>query len=182
MLTRELGVHAGGGHDRDAACRRSATSSTRLRVRPHRRRASSTAPGLSHDDRLGCATLLAVARASTRSHGSRAVADGLAIAGKRGTLALSLRGTPLEGNLRAKTGTLAGVSGLAGYVRSDRPLTFALLLDGRLRREHRDTHCARPMATDIAAYPAVTGRARHSSPLRLPPIPARACRGAEGAC
>ena len=35
-----------------------------------------------------------------------------------------------RGQVRAKTGTLSGVSALAGFVTSDRPLTFALLLNG----------------------------------------------------
>ena len=43
-----------------------------------------------------------------------AVVDGLAIAAKRGTLLERFGGTPLEGRLFAKTGTISGVAGLAG--------------------------------------------------------------------
>ena len=135
--------------------------------------------GLAHDDRLTCATLVDVLRHASRPR-LRAVADGLAIAGARGTLALSLRGTPLENNLRAKTGTLSGVSGLAGYVRSDRPLTFALLLDGGFS-QNAGYALREGMATDIATYPAVAD-AGGLVPAPFAPIPPRACRGTEGPC
>ena len=127
--------------------------------RSHRRAASSTAPAsptTTGSRAPRCSSVLGARRAS---RGSRAVADGLAIAGKRGTLALSLRGTHLEDNLRAKTGTLSGVSGLAGYVRSDRPLTFALLLGGGFS-QNTGYALREAMATDIAAYPAVRRRRR----------------------
>ncbi len=52
----------------------------------------------------------------------------LPVAGVDGTLARRLRGTPLEGRLAAKTGSLAGTSALAGTMTaaSGRTLTFAL--------------------------------------------------------
>ena len=54
------------------------------------------------------------------------------MAGQTGTLAPRLAGTPLDGKLRAKTGSLDGVSGLAGYVDGRRALSFALLANGNL--------------------------------------------------
>jgi serine-type D-Ala-D-Ala carboxypeptidase/endopeptidase (penicillin-binding protein 4) len=56
----------------------------------------------------------------------------LPLAGKSGTLHKRMRGTPASGNCRAKTGTLAGVSGLAGYCksRSGKRLVFSLLMNG----------------------------------------------------
>jgi D-alanyl-D-alanine carboxypeptidase/D-alanyl-D-alanine-endopeptidase (penicillin-binding protein 4) len=56
----------------------------------------------------------------------------LPLAGKSGTLHKRMRGTPAAGNCRAKTGTLSGVSALAGYCRSrsGRRLAFSLLMNG----------------------------------------------------
>ena len=42
----------------------------------------------------------------------------LSVAGQSGTLAERMRGTAAQGRCRAKTGTLSGVSNLAGYCRS----------------------------------------------------------------
>jgi D-alanyl-D-alanine carboxypeptidase/D-alanyl-D-alanine-endopeptidase (penicillin-binding protein 4) len=151
MLTRELGLRAGAGTTAQGV---QAIRDQLTKLHIDLTGASFIdGSGLAHDDRLTCATLLAVLQVDAQPRW-RAVADGLAIAGKRGTLALSLRGTPLDGNLHAKTGTLAGVSGLAGYVRSDRPLTFALLLAGGFSQNAGYT-LREGMAADIAAYPAV---------------------------
>jgi len=43
---------------------------------------------------------------------------GLPVAGLDGTLAGRMAGTPAEGNVRAKTGTMSNIRTLAGYVRT----------------------------------------------------------------
>jgi D-alanyl-D-alanine carboxypeptidase/D-alanyl-D-alanine-endopeptidase (penicillin-binding protein 4) len=56
----------------------------------------------------------------------------LPMAGRKGTLRKRMRHTAASGRCRAKTGTLRGVSGLAGYCRSraGRRFVFALLMNG----------------------------------------------------
>jgi D-alanyl-D-alanine carboxypeptidase/D-alanyl-D-alanine-endopeptidase (penicillin-binding protein 4) len=53
----------------------------------------------------------------------------LPVAGRDGTLAARMRGTPAENNARAKTGTLANTRALAGYVTDadGNPLAFAIV-------------------------------------------------------
>ena len=93
--------------------------------------------GLSTNNRLTCDTLIAVL---THLEQTPAI-DGLAVAGRSGTLIDEFLGTPVEGSLVAKTGTLRNppddadppeVKALAGYL--DAPdgsvLEFALVLNG----------------------------------------------------
>lgn len=93
--------------------------------------------GLSNENRLTCAALLAVLQ---RVEGGP-VAGGLPVAGLSGTLAGEFVGTPMEGRLAAKTGTLGNppvdldppaVKGLAGYLTTadGSTIEFVLLLNG----------------------------------------------------
>jgi D-alanyl-D-alanine carboxypeptidase/D-alanyl-D-alanine-endopeptidase (penicillin-binding protein 4) len=85
--------------------------------------------GLSPDDRMRCSTLLALIAMSGRPQFG-AVDEGLAVAGRSGTLALRFHGDPLEGELRAKTGSIAGVVGLAGVVDDGDGVRFAFIANG----------------------------------------------------
>ena len=53
----------------------------------------------------------------------------LPVAGRDGTLASRMKGTPAEGNARAKTGAMANVRALSGYVTTadGEPLVFSIL-------------------------------------------------------
>ena len=58
----------------------------------------------------------------------------LPLAGRSGSLANRYRGTPAEGHLYAKTGTLTGVNALSGYVLMPgaRPVVFSIIVDHSL--------------------------------------------------
>lgn len=58
-------------------------------------------------------------------------AESLPLAGKDGTLVKRMKGTPAERRVRAKTGTMQGISALAGYtVTADgEPLAFAMIIE-----------------------------------------------------
>lgn len=114
--------------------------------------------GLAPGNRLSCRTLLAFLEVAARRPELAALRDGLAVAGQRGTLATQFVGTPLAGRLRAKTGTLDGVAGLAGYLDGPRRLVFAWLLNGRFG-ERAAIGLRERMAAVIDAYPDRAGPA-----------------------
>jgi D-alanyl-D-alanine carboxypeptidase (penicillin-binding protein 4) len=67
----------------------------------------------------------------------------LAVAGVNGTLENRFQGTPLQGNLKAKTGSLTGISALSGYLNlpNYQPLVLSIFLNHsqRLASEQRAT-------------------------------------------
>lgn len=91
--------------------------------------------GLSRDNLLDPDTLTALLElaASPDQADLRSVLTGLPVAGFSGSLAVRFAegDDPGRGLVRAKTGTLSGVSGLAGIVtdREGTPMVFALLAD-----------------------------------------------------
>lgn len=85
--------------------------------------------GLSHENRVSAGQIVALLTAMARHQQRELWIESLAEAGEDGTL--RRRFASLKGRLRAKTGTIAGVSALAGYVtREDGELlAFALLVN-----------------------------------------------------
>jgi len=125
------------------------------------------ASGLSSENRLTCAALLAVLQ---HVEGT-AVADGLALAGRTGTLEDAFVGSPMEGRLVAKTGSLGNppddldppaVKGLAGFLETDsgRTIEFVLVLNAPTidEEEFYEPYWA-ALGERLAAYPAGPERA-----------------------
>jgi serine-type D-Ala-D-Ala carboxypeptidase/endopeptidase (penicillin-binding protein 4) len=80
------------------------------------RAAPADGSGLSLDDRATCQELLEV---FDRPVVGEAIDDGLAVAGRSGTLTRRFVDTPLAGRLRAKSGSLNTVRSLSGAVEDD---------------------------------------------------------------
>ena len=86
--------------------------------------------GLSRYNYVTAETLVTVLMHVDRSDGLRGPFEAsLPVAGRDGTLAARMKGTAAEGNARAKSGTLANVRSLAGYVMdaNGEPLVFAIV-------------------------------------------------------
>ena len=107
------------------------------------------ASGLSSDNRITCAALLAVLR---RVEGGP-IADALPVAGRTGTLTDQFVGTSMEGRLMAKTGTLGNppveldppaVKGLAGLLETTEGSTIEFRVDPQ-RPRHRRSRQVRPV-------------------------------------
>ena len=83
--------------------------------------------GLSDANRVTCRILAGAVAAAPGG-----VRAGLPAAGRDGTLRRRLLGTPAEGRLRAKTGSLEGVAALAGVAENARGtvLSFAYVVNG----------------------------------------------------
>jgi serine-type D-Ala-D-Ala carboxypeptidase/endopeptidase (penicillin-binding protein 4) len=88
--------------------------------------------GLSHSDHTTPKQIVELLTALAHSPLGTSLRGDLAVAGESGTLSERMRHTPATGRCRAKTGTLNGVSNLAGYCESEGGdiLAFAFFDDG----------------------------------------------------
>jgi len=109
--------------------------------------------GLDPTNRLTC-SLLIESLASDGPDGP--LANGLAVGGETGTLSDDFVRSPARGRVRAKTGTLRGVSALSGWVETDRgaDVRFAIVLNapsGDLSAEQLSVERRLPEA--LLSYP-----------------------------
>jgi len=127
MLTREIGLQVSGEGTTAAGTQAIITKLAELGV-PTEGVALVDGSGLDRADVVPCHALLGALDLDEHPE-LQAVWDGLPVAGgESGTLSERLEGTPLEGNLRAKTGSLNGVTGLTGVIdMGGRPVRFAFL-------------------------------------------------------
>jgi serine-type D-Ala-D-Ala carboxypeptidase/endopeptidase (penicillin-binding protein 4) len=87
--------------------------------------------GLSRRDAIAAEALVAILQRMYDPSGASPWMTAMPVAGRDGTLAGRMAGTPAEGNVRAKTGTMSNIRTLAGYVRTrdGENLAFAILSD-----------------------------------------------------
>ncbi len=108
--------------------------------------------GLDPKNRVTC-QLLAEILASDGPLG--AIAAGLPTAGMTGTLADRFKHTPLEGKMRAKTGSLDSVTALSGWITTPKgsllSFTFVLTRDSKLTAA--DLEAIKQASLTLASYP-----------------------------
>jgi D-alanyl-D-alanine carboxypeptidase/D-alanyl-D-alanine-endopeptidase (penicillin-binding protein 4) len=87
--------------------------------------------GLSATNSVTPDALVRVLQFARRHPHMEAFLDALPRSGERGSLRSRLLGTPIEGRVQAKPGSIRGVNGLAGYLDLDdgRRVTFAVLVN-----------------------------------------------------
>jgi D-alanyl-D-alanine carboxypeptidase/D-alanyl-D-alanine-endopeptidase (penicillin-binding protein 4) len=161
LFTKELGLQAAGAGTTAAgvATIRADLAADRL---PVAQLVINDGSGLDRSDRVSCSLLVA----DLQHLGAGGVAaKGLPVAGQTGTLRDRLVGTPAAGRLRAKTGTLAGVANLSGFVLPrpgagfpgsvlGQPIVFALVLNG-VSSDDAGRTLADQVGEALAAYPHI---------------------------
>jgi serine-type D-Ala-D-Ala carboxypeptidase/endopeptidase (penicillin-binding protein 4) len=108
--------------------------------------------GLSHSDSTSPHQVVSLLTALAHSPLGTTLRKDLAVAGHTGTLSQRMRGTPASGHCQAKTGTLIGVSNLAGYCKAENGdiLAFAFFTEGIETGEARTIQDS--MAITLARY------------------------------
>jgi serine-type D-Ala-D-Ala carboxypeptidase/endopeptidase (penicillin-binding protein 4) len=126
-LLKDLGARFGGAGTTAAGASVVRHTIARLGIHPHLVDGS----GLSHTD--ATTPLQVVSLLTTLAHSplGTTMRSDLAVAGHTGTLSERMRGTPASGRCQGKTGTLIGVSNLAGYCQAANGhiLAFAFFTD-----------------------------------------------------
>jgi D-alanyl-D-alanine carboxypeptidase/D-alanyl-D-alanine-endopeptidase (penicillin-binding protein 4) len=129
MLVKDLGALFGGSGSTSAGAavvRR--TMAQHLGIHP----TVVDGSGLSHNDRTSPLAVVTLLNALSGTKLGEELRDDLAVAGYSGTLALRMQRTTAAGRCQAKTGTLNGVSNLAGWCHTvgGHTLAFCFFLDG----------------------------------------------------
>lgn len=147
-LVKDLGArYGGGGTTADGAAVVRATIAG-LGLHPH----VVDGSGLSREDLTSPEEVVTLLRALSGMSDGQILRDDLAVAGRTGTLEERMRHTYAEDRCQAKTGTLTGVSNLAGYcdARDGHLIAFAFFDDGIPTEEAHVVQDA--MAESVASY------------------------------
>jgi serine-type D-Ala-D-Ala carboxypeptidase/endopeptidase (penicillin-binding protein 4) len=128
-LLKDLGARYGGAGTTSAGAAVVRSTIARLfGLHPHLLDGS----GLSHSDATTPKQVVQLLTALAPTPLGTTLRNDLAVAGHTGTLSERMRNTPASGHCQAKTGTLIGVSNLAGYCQAENGdiLAFAFFTDG----------------------------------------------------
>jgi D-alanyl-D-alanine carboxypeptidase/D-alanyl-D-alanine-endopeptidase (penicillin-binding protein 4) len=127
-LIKDLGALYGGAGTTSAGAAVVRRTIARFHIHPHLLDGS----GLSHSDHTTPFEVVSLLSQLAHSPLGTTLRKDLAVAGHTGTLSERMRGTAASGRCEAKTGTLIGVSNLAGYCQSEGGdiIAFALFTDG----------------------------------------------------
>lgn len=147
-LLKDLGARYGGAGSTAAGASVVRRTIARFHIHPYLIDGS----GLSHSDHTSPIEVVTLLATLAHSPLGTTLRKDLAVAGHTGTLSERMRGTSASGHCQAKTGTLNGVSNLAGYCQSANGdiLAFAFFDDGiELAKAHalQDS-----MAISLARY------------------------------
>ena len=157
LLTREVGLARGGDGSTAAGTSAIVDALAELGV-PTGALDVRDGSGLAPTNRVTCDAILGALALGSRPEFA-AIDRGLAVAGQSGTLVNRLRGDPLEGVLRAKTGQIDDVAGLAGIVDDAEHLRFAFVVNDDFTTAGGQALQVE-LARLIAAYPDAPARIR----------------------
>jgi len=109
--------------------------------------------GLSPNDHIAPRAFTKLLAYAARQSWGEAWRATLPVAGLDGTLVYRFRGSPLQGRLWAKTGTLDGVNTLSGYLTAatGKMLAFSIMVNGGRPRSEADLQAINRIAEAIAA-------------------------------
>jgi D-alanyl-D-alanine carboxypeptidase/D-alanyl-D-alanine-endopeptidase (penicillin-binding protein 4) len=115
--------------------------------------------GLAEGNMLSAEAIVSLLRFMDRHRDAVLFRASLATAGRDGTLAQRMKGTPAEGNVQAKTGTLSTVHALSGYVRTARgePLAFAIILNAAHVSREAGRQAVDEVAVVLAGFDGTSG-------------------------
>ena len=118
--------------------------------------------GLSRRNAVAPEVIVAILRRMYDRAGTSPWMTALPVAGHDGTLAGRMKGTPADGNARAKTGTMSNIRTIGGYVRTrdGETLAFAVMADGFEGRASAATEAIDRIVVRLAAFSRSAVQAR----------------------
>ena len=127
MLVKSLGAEYGGAGTTTAGVAVVRSTLTRFGVHPR----IVDGSGLSRADRTTPRQVVRLLETMHHQEIAGSFEGSLAVAGRTGTIRKRMRGTPAQDRCRAKTGTLIGVSSLAGVCTAvgGHTIAFAMLMN-----------------------------------------------------